>query len=117
MNLIYLASPYSVNAENDPVLREIRFIKTCKAFAALQEMYPDHIIYSPIVNFHYIAIYADLPKGHEYYDKYHEYYISKCDFMVILKLDGWDISEGVEKECTLADKYEKHIDYLEESEI
>jgi hypothetical protein len=41
-------------------------------------------------------------------------YIARCDKVVVLQLDGWRESEGVQAEMALAREFGKRVDWAEE---
>lgn len=94
--LWYMASPYS---HTEQAVMASRFEAAAEAAAEL--MRAGWILFSPITHTHPIAQY-DLPKGWEYWQKYDEVMISKCDGLIVLQLPGWDTSRGVQAEILIA---------------
>jgi len=105
--MIYLACPYSHPFEE---VRLARFKAANKAAAKL--ISEGYIVYSAISHTHPIAVEADMPLGWEYWQKIDHYYLSLCDKLVVLMVDGWDISKGVRAEIEIVKAQGKPIEYL-----
>jgi len=106
--LIYLASPYS---HPDLTLRTIRFHSVCRVAGIL--MSRGEFVYSPIAHTHPIAEVMDLPTGWEYWARYDELIIRRCDLMYVLTIDGWDTSVGVQAEIEIAHLQAMPIIYVD----
>ncbi len=111
-DLIYLASPL---ADDDPIVREIRFIKVCVVAGIL--MKARYKVFSPIAHTYPIAQRYDLPHGFEFYRDYDFLMLSKCDHMVILTLDGWRESRGITAEIKEARRLEIPITSINEEGV
>ena len=96
-SLDYLASPYS---HPDPAVREVRFQAVCRAAAVL--MGAGLHVFSPIAHTHPIALVGELPGDWEYWAKYDEAVLQTCRSIVVLQLDGWNASRGVQGERDIA---------------
>lgn len=95
--MIYLASPYS--HENKRV-EEQRFHNV---LAKLSEFAQEGLhAYSPIAHWHPVAMRHQLPTDFEYFRSINESMIKRCDYVVVLTLDGWEISRGVTHEMSFA---------------
>lgn len=94
--MIYLASPYS---HPDAAVREQRYHATCSAAAQL--INAGHAVFAPIVQGHALVPYG-LPTCWSYWEPHAKQHLQRCDELVVLTLDGWDTSEGVQAEITLA---------------
>ena len=101
---IYLACPYS---DPDQSVREARFREANRAAAIF--MNDGHIIFSPISHSHPIASQNELPKGYDFWKTMDESFIEWCDEVWVLKMPGWDKSEGVARECIFADMLGKKV--------
>ena len=95
--LVYLACPYS---HPDPIVRARRFEQATKAAARM--INEGVFVYSPITHSHPMAVAGDLPLDWEFWRKYDELFMSMCSKMVVLKLDGWKESSGVQAEIEMA---------------
>lgn len=108
----YLAVPYS---HSDPAVREGRFRMANKAAAYLLKA--GHIVYSPISHCHPIALADDLPKGWEFWRNLDEFYLKHSRQLVVLMLEGWMDSEGVQEEVEIAKGRGIPVMYLRERHV
>lgn len=106
--MIYLASPYS---HPDPAIRQARFEAACRYAAVL--MLDGEIVYSPIAHSHPIACLCDLPKDWGYWERSCRAMIGACDILLVLRLDGWEASVGVNAEIDIAMSLGLTLDYAE----
>jgi nucleoside 2-deoxyribosyltransferase len=104
--MIYLASPYS---DPDPAVREERFRAACWATAAL--IRAGHVVFSPIVQNHMLVEHG-LPVDWEFWQQQDREYVARCDEVVVLTIDGWERSKGVQAETRIARKLGKPVRYL-----
>lgn len=93
MSYIYLASPYS---DPDPLVMQARY-ELVRAHAA-EMMWNGEHVYSPIVHSHPMAVAHDLPRDHAFWKEYNMAMLATASALVVLMLDGWDRSTGVEWE-------------------
>ncbi len=105
--MIYLASPYSHPSAE---IRELRYTAVCRVAADL--MRSGMLIFSPIAHTHGIALHG-LPGGWDYWERYDRWMLSRCVSMLVLRLDGWDSSQGVAAESALAEELGKRVEYLD----
>jgi len=110
--MIYLASPYS---HDDPKIREERFNKVNKAAASL--MSQGLIIFSPISHTHPIALAGALPLGWAFWHEYDYEFISMCNKVLVLKLEGWENSIGVNAEIAIAQELCIEIEYIDDRNV
>jgi nucleoside 2-deoxyribosyltransferase len=103
--MIYLASPYS---HPDPAVREHRFQAACRAAARLIRL--GRTVYSPIAHSHSIAAHG-LPTEWEFWESIDRRHLDDCDEVVVLMLDGWKTSAGVQAEIKYAEKHGKPVWY------
>ena len=104
--MIYLASPYT---HTDAAVRESRFHAACSATASL--MRAGLHVYSPIVHSHPLVRYG-LPIEWEFWQAHDFKHLRRCDSMIVLTLDGWKLSRGVQAEINLAIAMDLPIHYL-----
>jgi hypothetical protein len=104
--MIYLASPYTHPEASD---RQSRFDAACKATTELARC--GLVVFSPIVHGHSL-VRIGLPIEWEYWERFDHEYLRRCDWMVVLMLDGWQESRGVQAEINLTSKLDLRIDYL-----
>jgi len=109
MEKVYIAIPYS------SVDKEESFKLANKAAAFYYNK--GFIVYSPISHSHPIAIQEDLPKGFDFWEKIDYEFIDWCDYVVVVKMQGWDKSTGVKKEIEYCKKTNKPFCYLELDEL
>jgi nucleoside 2-deoxyribosyltransferase len=106
VTMIYLASPYS---DPDPAVREQRFQAACWAAAAL--LRAGHIVFSPIVHCH-VLVEHGLPTDWAFWQHADREHLKRCDEVVVLMLDGWEESAGVQAEIRTAQDLGKRVRYL-----
>lgn len=94
--MIYLASPYS---HPDPAVREARFQTACMATAAL--IRAGEAVFSPVVHCHPLLQYG-MQGDWETWRQFDSVVLARCDELVVLEMDGWEVSAGVEEEIALA---------------
>lgn len=105
--LIYLASPYS---HPDPTVREKRYHDACKAVVRLIQN--GGLVYSPIVHSHPLAL-QGLPTDWEYWREFDMAMLSRAEELVVLVIDGWWESEGVQAEIRAAEEMGIPVRYIE----
>jgi hypothetical protein len=94
---IFLASPYS------HPLGEVRHARFAAAERALFSYFEKgSAIYSPIVQWHNIAVQRQLPVSFEAWTALNDPLILSCRSLHILELDGWLTSVGVQHEIEVA---------------
>lgn len=106
--MIYLASPYS---HPDPSVREERFHAVCRTTAAL--LRAGQVVFSPIVYNHPLVAFA-LPTTWEFWERIDRAYLERCEVLMVLMLDGWKESAGVQAEIRIAREIGLSISYLDE---
>lgn len=106
--MIYLASPYS---HPDPAVRESRYMAVCRAAANL--ICQRYIVFSPIVHSHGIALHGNLAGDWNTWREFDLWFITRCDKLIILKLDGWKESAGIKAEIEIAERLGKPIEFIE----
>jgi hypothetical protein len=104
--LIYLVSPYT---HSDPAVRQARFEAACRAAARLIRM--GKSVFSPIVHSHQLCRY-DLPLDWQFWQQHDLKFLAMCDEVVVLKLDGWERSQGVQAEIAAARALGKPVSFL-----
>ena len=104
--MIYLASPYS---HPDPNVREQRYQAACRATAEL--LRSGEPAFSPIVHSHVLVRFG-LPGDWEFWQRSDRALLCRCQRLVVLTLDGWRESRGVQAEIDLAIELDLPIGYL-----
>jgi len=106
MNIIYLSAPYT---HPSVMVRKQRFLAVTKiAGDYLKE--GQHII-SPITHSHPIVCELDIPHTWEFWKEFDYMLIRMCSKMVVLMIDGWNESVGVQAEIEYARKLGLPIGY------
>lgn len=113
--LVYIAAPYSVYDKDMPddrkrLIVEMR-METVKAF--IQHLLRNgEMPISPLTN-HWVIQDAQPPISGtwDFWKQYSQTVIERCDAVYVLKLAGWDDSEGVTAERVMATKANKPIRY------
>jgi len=91
--MIYLASPYS---HPDPLVVEDRYQKALKIVAEYAQL--KIAVYSPIVHWHVVAKRYELPTDAAFWAGLNETMLKRCSKLVVLAIDGWNESLGVQQE-------------------
>jgi len=95
--MTYLASPYS---HPDFTVSSDRYFAVL-AHAALRAKEKKHII-SPIIHWHPVALFHDLPGDAQFWLDWNMKMLKLCDSLEVLCLPGWEESKGVQLEIQLA---------------
>lgn len=109
--MIYLASPYT---HADPAVREERFRAVCRAAAEL--MRRGTLVLSPIAHSHPIAGFG-LPTNWEFWERMDREHLKRCDELVVLMMDGWKESRGIQAEIRIARELGKPVRYLDPAAV
>ena len=105
--MLYLASPYS---HPDPKIEEKRYIQATKMVG---KMLKDGIhVYSPVASCRNVSLINELPHDFAYWAAYDTEMISLCSEVVVLTLQGWEESKGVQTEIAIAQAIGKPVRYL-----
>jgi hypothetical protein len=105
--MIYLCSPYT---HADPDVREQRFEAACRAAAMLIRQ--GNTVFSPVAHSHPICRFG-LPGDWDFRGRHDLEHLAVCDEVVVLKLDGWRQSRGVQAEVARARAWGKPISFIE----
>lgn len=106
---VYLASPYT---HPSPAVREYRYLKAAHACAVL---FKGGIVpYSPIVHWHEISKIFDMPKDHNFWIMADSIMLTGAREFIVLMLDGWEQSAGVQRELKFSKLLSKPISYIED---
>jgi hypothetical protein len=110
MSLIYLASPYT---HPDKAVRETRYYEACRCAAWLM-LNGYGQVFSPISHSH--GIYqADTRTGqsYEHWVELDELMIGVADCLMVLRINGWEESKGVNREVEVARRLGKPVGHIE----
>lgn len=108
--IAYLASPYS---HPDAHVRRARFWKTCRVAASL--MRAGHYVYSPIVYGHPLTRHG-VPTDWEFWSTFDADMLCACHELIVLMLDGWRESRGVQREIEIAREIGIPVRYIRYSD-
>lgn len=106
-SLVYLACPYN---HSDPAIRQARF-EVVNRVAARLMCEGLHVIL-PISHTHPIALAGDLPRGWDYWEQYDRALLRCCGKLIVLMLNGWVHSIGVNAEIAIAQELKIPIEYI-----
>ena len=97
MTFKYLASPYS---HPSAATRELRYraARDGLKWLLIHRMWT----YSPIVHCHEMAVNAGLPTDAAFWQDYNHAMIDQADELLVLTIEGWQQSVGVNEEITYA---------------
>lgn len=108
--MVYIASPYS---DTDRGVMYYRYRCVTRAIGALQDRY-SYAFIGPITQSHHTAEFMTTGcTAFKSWAKRDLTYISHCDAIWVLLLDGWDKSIGVTKEIEFCKQHKIPIKYLE----
>ena len=108
---IYLASPFS---HPDPIVREQRFEAACRAAAELTRQ--GRPTFSPIAHGYNLCRYG-LPLDWQFWQQHDLAFLSLCSEVIVLKLDGWAQSIGVQAEIAAAKALGKPVSFLDPAAV
>lgn len=104
--MIYLASPYS---HPDAGVREQRYRDAC--CAVVQLLRAGESVFSPVVHSHALVAFG-LPTDWSFWERNDWEHLARCDELVVLMLDGWELSVGVSAEVRISRELGKPVRYL-----
>jgi hypothetical protein len=104
--MIYLASPYS---HPDPKVMQLRYEQVLKYQAMLIKQ--GNVVYCPIAVGHPM-VKLGLKTDWGFWEKQDRYFLFNSSKVVVLKLDGWEKSIGLQAEIKQAEKLDMKIVYV-----
>ena len=110
-NVVYLACPYT---DPDPAVRKARFDVATAVAADL--IRAGRIVYSPITMTHPIDMVLageTNTLGSDYWVAFDEAFMAMCSEMIVVRLDGWQRSNGIKREITYFQERNKPIRYMD----
>lgn len=103
--LAYLGQPYT---HQDQAVRNYRFEKGCITAAFL--MAKGHHVFAPILQGHSVSEHLlEWGDSHEFWMEHSAAWFSRCDFLLVLPLAGWEESKGLATEMGWAQAQNKPI--------
>ena len=109
--MTYLASPYS---HPNPAVREQRFHAACVTTARL--LREGRLVYSPVVHGHPLVRFG-LPSDWSFWERHDRPHLESCSEVVVLTLEGWEQSVGLQAELRHARVLGKPVRYVEPDEL
>lgn len=106
--LIYLATAYS---HEDPLTMYERYVQAVYIQGNLLRQ--GKHVYCPIAHTHHAAGLVDLPTDWQFWQSHCELMLSKCNRLLVAKMDGWEQSKGVQAEIEYAKKIGMPVEYLD----
>lgn len=107
--LVYLACPYT---HPDPDTRQVRYLAVTRAAAVLTGQGVS--VFSPITHSHPMSQCSDLPGTWDFWSRIDRDFLSCSYKLVVLRLVGWDSSEGVAAEIAIAEGFGIEIEFMDE---
>jgi len=104
--IVYLACPYT---HPESRVREVRF-RSATEFAA-RLCRAGLVVFSPLSHSHPMTEFG-LPRDYAFWQRMCETFVCAAAAMIVLTLDGWEQSVGVEAERRLAEQLGKPIWYV-----
>lgn len=112
--MYYLASPYSYLGNNRLIGWMVRWWRFRKVSdAAVYLIKNGYTCIEPIATCHYKSSRYDLPTGYQYWQRRDRWFIRKCEGIIVLTLNGWIDSEGVQDEIQYARSRGLDVIYLD----
>lgn len=116
--MIYLASPYTSKLLNEQEAKREQYDRTFQVMYTVVRLKEKRInCYSPITNWVHISHIFKLPTDISYYLDYDKEMIVICDRFIILLLNGWIESEGIELERSYALACGKLVEYMRPTDL
>jgi len=106
---VYVASPYT---HADMSMRIERFLQVVRCTGWLMNNMKKFTFFSPINQCHPIALECTLPGEWEFWARFDECIMSRCDEMWILCIPGWKSSTGVNAERKIAERFNLPIKFV-----
>ena len=110
--MIYLASPYS---HPDRAVRRRRFRAACRAAGAM--LRAGLMVYSPIAHSAAIASAGLDDMDHDFWMHVDRPYLEWCHMVMVLTLDGWRESRGVNIEIAQARAMHKPVSLIAPADL
>jgi hypothetical protein len=106
--VIYIGSPYS---HPNTIIRNRRFNLVSKFAADLCSK--GYIAISPITYGHVLVDFKDMPTDFAFWNNFCIGLLSKCDYLYVYKIDGWEQSTGLKEEIKFAKENNIEIKYFD----
>lgn len=106
--LIFISSPFS---SKDKAIQNYRVEAVNKYVAELTSQ--RFHVFSPITYGTLLLKYKEMPSDWKFWKNFCEAFLIKCDEVRVLKLEGWDDSEGVKAEIEFAKANNIPVTYID----
>lgn len=106
--LVYVASPYT---HPDPAEIERRYLQVTKITADL--VVGGMTAISPITYGHTLAAMNQMPGDWDFWMEFCINLLSKCDKLLVVKMQGWEESRGVQAEIAYAKEHGIEVEFME----
>jgi len=103
----YLASPYT-HEDQTVMVRRYEWVRDVAAFLSRSGLY----CFSPIAHSHDMAIANRMPTNFEFWDDWNRCMIRGSCGIIVLKMQGWELSKGVKAEIAYAREISKPVLYM-----
>ena len=105
--MIYIAAPY-YNSDKAIIQDRMKKIYSVIGYYIKQGIH----VTTPLF-MHEIATRFDIPGDYLFWEKYCLDLLWRCDTMIVLRLDGWDVSRGVTGEIAFCNEHNIPIEYVD----
>jgi len=106
---VYLAAPYSCGDNASEEERDKRFWQITAMTAELMKM--GYVVFSPITHCHLLTEFG-LAKSHDWWLELDYCYLEGASGLLVLEMEGWQMSPGVRGEIAFAKEHNIPIAYL-----
>lgn len=103
MKKLYIAIPYRNNPE---------YSFEIVNFVSAELMKKGYIVFSPISHSHPIGLVMNKRFDHDFWMNQDLPFLKFCDELVVICIDGWKESKGVQEEIAMAKLLKKKIVYI-----
>ena len=111
--IVYLAVPYT---HKDPAVMQYRSDMVNKVAVELITK-RNIIVYSPITMAVPLRAAGDLPTTWEFWKHFDTAFLVRCNKLIVLMLDGWKESIGVQDEIKMSELLGHEIEYIKLEDI
>jgi hypothetical protein len=118
MSFEYVAQPYTAYLSNGSLNHELMEYRYLRALAEVSKMLTDNrMVYSPIVHCHEMAKIHTLPKDFSFWKNYNKAMLERASGIILLKLEGWQESEGLQDEWKFARETNMPVTFWDMEEL
>ena len=104
--MIYIAIPYT---HKNPAVMDARAEVADHVAALLTRI--GYEVYSPISSWHHISKEYSLPTDYEFWKNLNDRMMLNSDRVLVIMLDGWKESKGVQDEIAFAERFGIEVKY------